>query len=289
MQSDLGVQLTGGKTGMLLLHDVGGAAAELRAHAQAFARSGYSVSCPQLISLGAASGGDRGSAGKLVSEAEHALSRLKERCENVVIVGMGFGGMLALELARHNAAAVQAVVLVEPKACLPALPFSLPLRSSGMIKQTWVARWHAAVHRIGQYGGRAGPGRFFPAMSGVKAVQIAALHDVASLLDSVHAGLASIRQPVLLLHRPSSVRKGHDGSFLLQRRLGGRVESVMLEDVRPGNVRGAGQTHETSADDLSYRCVRFVSAIQDEIETQRGNELRRQRTAAAIAGRTDAA
>jgi len=274
MKTELGLMLPGGKTGVLLLHDVGGSAAELRSCATAFARVGFTVSCPQLIGLGDAGASGQGSAGMLVSEAEQALARLKSRCESVVVVGLSYGAMLALELARHNAGAVQAAVLVEPRAWLPSLPVTIPTALSGKINQFWLASLMGlaadALHRgTGPSRGMAG---LRPAAAAGARPTPGTLKSIGKLLDSVHSGLPSIKQPVLLIHRQSNARLGQDGAFLLQRRLGGRVESVMLD-------RSAGAVIE-HPERLVDRIERFVAMLIEEIETRRGNELRRKQVAA---------
>lgn len=275
MKTELGLMLPGGKTGVLLLHDVGGSAAELRSCATAFARSGFTVSCPQLIGLGDAAASGQGSAGMLVSEAEQALAGLKSRCESVVVVGLAYGAMLALELARHNAGAVQAAVLVEPRAWLPALPVSIPTALSGKINQFWLASimelaCSALYGRSEQALGKTG---LKPAAMVGPRTTAGTLKGIGKLLDSVHAGLPSIKQPVLLIHRQSNARLGQDGSFLLQRRLGGRVESVMLE-----RAAAAATEHPER---LVDRIERFVAMLIEEIETRRGNELRRKQMVAS--------
>lgn len=265
-KTELGLMLPGGKAGVLLLHDVGGSAAELRACATAFARGGFTVSCPQLIGLGDAAASGQGSAGMLVSEAEQALSRLKTRCESVVVVGLAYGAMLALELARHNAGAVQAAVLIEPRAWLPSLPVTIPTALSGKINQFWIASLIELAADALQ--GRDERAR---ATAGARPT-VGTLKGIGKLLDSVHAGLPSIKQPVLLIHRQSNARLGQDGSFLLQRRLGGRVESVMIDRSSAGVIEHPER--------LVERIDRFVAMLIAEIETRRGNELRRQQVAA---------
>ncbi len=274
MKTELGLMLPGGKTGILLLHDVGGSAAELRSCATAFARGGFTVSCPQLIGLGDAASSGQGSAGMLVSEAEQALARLKARCDRIVVVGIEYGAMLALELARHNAESVQAAVLVEPRAWLPSLPVTIPAALSGKINQFWLATLMGLVERArrGQAAPAPAPSGLLPAASGSTMPAAGTLKSIGKLLDSVHAGLPSIKQPVLLIHRQSNARLGQDGSFLLQRRLGGRVESVMLDRTAATSVENPER--------LVDRIERFVAMLIEEIETRRGNELRRKQVAA---------
>ncbi len=279
MTTDLDIFLPGGKTGILLLHDIGGSAAELRAHAQALGWRGYTVLCPQLLALGSTGATGQGGAGMLVSAAEQALARLRPRCDNVIVVGHAYGGMLALELARHNSAAVQAVVLAEPRAWLPSIRLPLPASLSGRISQSMLARVLGASRGLSR---QARPAVGLMASMASGAAQTAAtLIALGELLDSVHAGLPSVRQPVLLLHRSSAARAGVSGSIMLQRRLGGRIESVMLADATASLAQ-----HEEGPDLLADRTERFVAAVLDEIETRRGNEARRQQVAAS---RTSAA
>lgn len=270
-KTDLGLTLPGGKTGVLLLHDVGGSAAELRGLAQSLSRCGFTVHCPQLIALGAQSQPGHGSAGMLVSEAEAALSKLKAKCEAVVVMGVELGAMLALELARHNAGTVQAAVAIAPRAWLPGLPIA-PSALSGRIKQSWIAGGLAAVRgvRLGQ----AAQG--LSARDGRSAI---GLPELARLLDSVHAGLPSIRQPVLLVRRQTPAAPKNDAAFLLQRRLGGRVETIVVEESPE-----AGS--DRSVHVLADRTARFIAGLVEELKVKRENEARRQRVAG---GKTDAA
>lgn len=285
MKSDLGVYLPGGKTGILLLHDVGGSAAELRALAGAFARSGYTVACPQLTAIGGAQETTEvASAGKLVAEAEQALGKLKTRCDSVVVAGVAYGAMLALQIARNNIGTVQAVVLHEPRAWLPSLPFIMPAALAGHLSQGLLARALALVDGLRRPHAHA--------MSPVGPLGFArvgatppghALEQLGALLDSVHAGLPAIQQPVLLVHRQTTARTGLDGSLHLQRRLGGRVESVMVDDAFDLQ---ATPTSDRAAEGLADRSIRFIAAVFADLKTQRENEQRRQKIAA---GRSNAA
>ena len=275
MTSDLGVFIAGGKTGILLLHDLGGAAAELRPLAQAIARAGYTVSCPQLGShLAASPATGPNGPGLWLSEAEQALSRLKPRCEGVVVLGCAYGAMLGVELARQNAAAVQALILVEPRAWLPSIPGRIATALAGRMPQVWLARLATLA--------QAAMARCSPQPDVTIGATIPAhglINEIALLLDSSHSALSSVKQPVLLIHRQAAKRAGLDSSILLQRQLGGRVESILVDE---SGHAGAG---ERLADGIAERSQRFVATVFEDIETRRGNELRRQR----VATRSDAA
>lgn len=257
--------LAGGKTGILLLHDVGGSAADMRPLARALHRRGFTVASPQLMHAASPSNAKCASAAQLVGEAEHALARLKSGCDSVIVAGRCYGAMLALELARHDAAKVQAVAMIEPRAWVPGLPRLIPSAIAGHVKQSWVA----AANRL------AGQLKLHSSVASGTARHQSDVALIADLLDSVHSGLVVIKQPVMLIHDPSRSKSGRDGSFMLQRRLGGRVESVMLElQLAPGIAP------QRSIDALAERIDRFTKAIVEEVETRRGNELRRKRLAA---------
>ena len=209
-----------------------------------------------------------------LSEAEQALSRLKPRCEGVVVLGCAYGAMLGVELARQNAAAVQALILVEPRAWLPSIPGRIATALAGRMPQVWLARLATLA--------QAAMARCSPQPDVTIGATIPAhglINEIALLLDSSHSALSSVKQPVLLIHRQAAKRAGLDSSILLQRQLGGRVESILVDE---SGHAGAG---ERLADGIAERSQRFVATVFEDIETRRGNELRRQR----IATRSDAA
>ena len=116
----------------------------------------------------------------------------------------------------------------------------------------------------------------------------AVLIDLAQLLDSAQSGLASVTQPSLLFHGRAQRGKG-GSSILLQRRLAGRVESVMVDDELDDEFDGSGvgrtAAHDHVVDGIVERSARFVATVLEENETKRGNQLRRER----IASRSNAA
>jgi carboxylesterase len=271
-KTDLGLTLPGGKIGILLLHDVGGSAAELKGFANDLASCGFTVHCPQLIALGRSHQAGHGSAGMMVSEAEAALSRLKTKCDSVVVMGLEYGAMLALELARHNAGSVQAVIAVEPRAWLPGLG-SIASGLSGRLKQSWVA---GSMNMVRQAARKAAP-----VATGTRdARNTVYLPELANLLDSVHAGLPQIKQPVMLVRRPARSLSRDDATFLMQRRLGGSVETIVVEDAAlSGSI-------DLSLHVVADRSARFIASLIEELKVKRENDQRRQRVAA---GKTDAA
>lgn len=280
MTSDTGVTISGGKTGILLLHDVGGSASDLLPLAQALARVGFSVSCPRLGGRAAGST-ERGpdGAGLWLSEADGALFRLKDQCESIVVAGCGYGAILAVEVARSNPDAIQALVLLEPRIWLPAWPGRLASALAGRLPQVWLARLVTLMPRQkpAQAGGT--PLSFLKpaATNSASSPPADLIKQVALLLDSAQAAFPSVGQPALLIQKQTTRHAGLASAIALQRQLGGRVESIVIDD---GNLDlASGELGEAIAE----RTQRFAAVVSEEIETRRSNELRRQRVARSSA------
>jgi carboxylesterase len=282
MTSDSGVFITGGKTGVLLLHDAGGAAEDMRSIALSLASAGYTVACPEL---GNRVDGDNRQGpdgpGRWLSEADHAVFRLKGQCDSVAVMGLGYGAMLAIEVTRSNPEAIQALVLLEPRAWLPSWPGRLASALAGFAPQRWLARIAAVVPRRGGAGPVAASHLSAPLdeTRGARSLSADLLKPVALLLDSARTALPSVTQPVLLIQMHSTRRAGLSSAIPLQRRFAGRVESIVLEDSNTDRVSGR------LAEAIVERSQRFVATVNEEVATRRGNERRRQQ----VAARTSAA
>ena len=85
---------------MLLLHGLCGTPTEMRFVANAMARAGHTVYCPQLA-------GHCGSEDELkdstwqdwFASAEEALAEMRKTCSSVIVGGLSTGALLALKLA----------------------------------------------------------------------------------------------------------------------------------------------------------------------------------------------
>lgn len=276
--SDKTLILAGGKTGVVLLNDLGAPAGELMGLARHFNEEGFTVA---LADVGAdAATSESLSASTLITDAGSVLSRLRQRCGDIMIVGVSYGGVLGLEIARQSKTAVQAVVLVEPRAWLQHSAVPAPV--SRILRQTWVAKLGRAMDRLDRRAGEpavADCGRLGLASS---AASSASVHDIAAaqLLDCLHVTLGEVRQPVLIARRQDAPKIVLDSATLLQRRLGGRVETAIIDDPAVAAVAHTAQI------DLAERSARFLASVVDEVATRRDNEQRRRRVAA---GRSNAA
>jgi carboxylesterase len=257
--------ISGGKTGVLLLHDLGAPAGELASLAHNFADNGFSVARPQIGANAAP--GEQLSGSQLLTEAQKALFALRERSRDVLIVGVSYGAMLGLELARQNRAAVAAVAMVEPRVTLPGLG-----KLGARMSQARLARWQQRLAPI--VSRQASPQVMGLAATGGQSTANNLMFGTGQILDCLRATLPSVRQPVLLIRRMDAPQPVVDTSAMLQRRLGGRVETAILDQVSEEEMlQGA----------IADRSLRFAAAVTDEMATRRENAERRERMRAGQA------
>ena len=228
-----------GTTGALLLHGLGGTPVEMRTVALALARAGVTVSCPQL----AAHNGcfeelqASGWCDWYVS-AEMALDELRRRCDVVVVGGLSMGAVLALMLAARRKADVQGCALYAPTLRLDGWGVPWYARLFALVQDKWSAnrfdfaerepygikdpRVRALVSAAIESGDSAKAGMF--------KVPGGSMLELRRLVNAVRRRAHEITQPVLLVHPREDDRADLANSFWLQRHLGGRVDTVVLDD-----------------------------------------------------------
>ncbi|MGQ9547883.1 MAG: alpha/beta hydrolase [Roseiflexus sp.] len=119
-----------GSTGVLLIHGFGGDPAEVFPLAAALIRGGYSVYAPLLPGHGALPDALAGVQWQQWAEAAaRGFAALRQRCDDVVVVGFSMGGLLALILAAHL-----------PVVRLAVLAPALRLRGQRLVNLSSVAR-----------------------------------------------------------------------------------------------------------------------------------------------------
>ncbi|MGE0701715.1 MAG: alpha/beta hydrolase [Hyphomicrobiaceae bacterium] len=229
----------GGRVGFLLIHGLGGTPVEMRYVAQGLARAGYTVHCPQLAGHCSTVETLRMSTPEQWIESVHAgHDRLKEHCDVIIAGGLSMGAILAAELAVARPAGVHALAFYAPTLWLNG----------------WSMPWHSRVLRYIR------PTRFNIKMTlpehepyGLKDERVRALvvssmqgkdsseagvfctpvrcfSHFNALCDRVKPRLPDIKVPSLILHPREDDIADIDNAFYLQRKLGGRVEMVVLED-----------------------------------------------------------
>jgi len=229
----------GGRTGFLLIHGLGGTPVELRFVAQALARSGYTVSCPQLAGHCATAEDLRRSTWQEWAQSvSTAYDELKLRCDVVVAGGLSMGGILAANLALERPGALEGLIFYAPTLKLDgwSMPwYSLPLR---WIRPTRLnlpltvterepyglkdERVRALVVQHMQSGDASQAGMFSTPMR--------ALAHFNAMVAVVKPRLPEIKLPALVMHPRDDDMASIGNAIHLQRKLGGRVDMVVLED-----------------------------------------------------------
>src|SRR5262245_26067441 len=125
----------GGPVGALLCHGFTGTPQSLRPWAEHLAAAGLTVSLPRLPGHGTTwQEMNLTRWPDWYAEIDRALTKLRERCPEVFVMGLSMGGTLALRLAEERPDEVAGLVLVNPsllttrpdRHLLPALRLVLP-------------------------------------------------------------------------------------------------------------------------------------------------------------------
>jgi carboxylesterase len=231
--------LKGGKTGVLLLHGLGGTPAEMRDVAEGLHDAGYTVICPRLA-------GHSGTYDDLkisqwtdwAGSAEEALARLRARCDFVAVGGLSTGAILSLHLAAKHPHSVNGLLLYAPTLWLNGWVIPPHARLFRLVRHKFFAnlfdfpdlpphcvkdplirrRIHEALHS-GE-----------DSSAGVPITPGGAVLEHRRLVQSTLPSLASIQQPTLIMHSREDDYADLDNAEYLQRHLSARVDTVILED-----------------------------------------------------------
>ena len=234
------VLIEGGRTGVLLVHRLGGSPTELTIMSEGLAQGGgYTVSCPVLF-------GHCGSRDLLGAttwshwyrSVQQAHDELAKRCDTVIVAGMGAGALLALHLAVERPEGVHGVVLLAPT----------------FWPDGWAMPWYSRLLRLIDHKRLADLLSFDDRPPfGIKddelrrAMLTEREHDVrptedvigrrgGTLLElkwlaaAVLPELPHVSQPCLIFHPRHDDRSSLSASQVLQKKLSGIVDLVVLED-----------------------------------------------------------
>jgi esterase/lipase len=144
--------LSGGKTGVLVLHGFTGSPASVLPWAQGLHEAGFTVSVPRLAGHGTSiSDLNKTRWEDWYASAEKAYLALSADCDRVFIAGFSVGGALALKLAQIRGHECEGLLLLNPSIfddraffkTLPLLKYLLPTVKGG---PTDVAKPGAPVH-----------------------------------------------------------------------------------------------------------------------------------------------
>ena len=131
--------LSGGKTGVLLLHGFTGSPASVLPWARGIHDAGYTVSVPRIAGHGTQwKELNKSNWQDWYDSVEAAFLALKENCERVFVGGFSVGGTLALKLAQIRGSEIEGLLLLNPSIfddrkffqLVPALKYFLQLRGA---------------------------------------------------------------------------------------------------------------------------------------------------------------
>jgi carboxylesterase len=231
--------LTGGKTGILLIHGLGGAPAELKVVATGLQSEGFTVSCCQLA-------GHCGTAEDLITTGWHdwaasvetALAELRTECDTVLVGGLSLGAILALHAAAKYPDKISGLLLYAPTLWYDG--FSVPWYAfllKWVINTPFGQRYRfeerepygVKDQRIRKLIVRAmGLGKSDEA--GLASTPSLSLKEMWELVAVVKPELPNIKTPALIVHAREDDISDLSNTIYLQRKLGGLVDTLVLDD-----------------------------------------------------------
>jgi carboxylesterase len=236
---DRSLLLPGNRVGVLLIHGLGGTPLELKSIARGLNAHGFTVNCCQLA-------GHCGSEDDLLAtnwhdwfrSVEEALSALEQRCSTIVVGGLSMGAILALRLAAVHPTRVHGLTLYAPTLWYDgwAIPWY------GFLLRMFIATPVAQRYRFKErhpYGIKDERIRAIVAgamlsgksdEAGILCTPSQSIRELWQLVKVVKNDLPAVKTPALIVHAREDDISALSNAIYLQRRLGGLVECVVLDD-----------------------------------------------------------
>ncbi len=236
--TDRSIYVAGNRTGVLLIHGLGGTPVELKSVARAYADAGFTVFCCQLA-------GHCGTEAELVAtkrqdwvmSVEAGLIRLRQDCDVIFAGGLSMGAILALKLARQHPTVVDGLLLFAPTLwydgwAIPRMSFLL----RWLIHLPMAHRWRFNERQ--PYGIKDERLRdiIVRAMqtssdeAGHFSTPASVIRQFWLLVDEVLPDLPHIRTPAFVAHAREDDLSSLKNALHIQNRLAGIVETLILDD-----------------------------------------------------------
>jgi carboxylesterase len=229
----------GERVGFFLIHGLGGSPVEMRFLAQSLNRAGHPVTCPMLAGHGGTPAEfDASRWTEWYISAEASLERMRRACDTIIVGGISAGAVIALRLAAERKDLVAGCALYAPTFWPNGWTIPKSLHLFKLVRQ----KWFANLFRFSEQ-----------APYGIKDDRIRKM-----VLDSLTAGnkpmdevfgrrggtllefrwlakdttkrLGKVSQPTFVVHPREDDQSDLSNSIMLMRRLGGRVEALVLDD-----------------------------------------------------------
>lgn len=234
---DRSVFLSGSKTGILLIHGLGGTPVEMRYVANGLHRAGYTVYCCQLS-------GHCGTTQDLIEakweswthDVVEALDKLKH-CSEIFVGGLSAGSLLALYLAEQFPSRITGTLLFSPTLVLNgwAMPWYMPylsyLRPSMQFMEVMMPEREPhglkdeRIRRlVVQSMQNSSPD------AGIFATPLSTLIQFNCLSSHVRKRLKNITVPIISFHPREDDFSDISNSYEIVRKVQGKSELVVLDD-----------------------------------------------------------
>ncbi|MDX2287618.1 MAG: alpha/beta fold hydrolase [Hyphomicrobiaceae bacterium] len=233
------VSFSGGRTGVLLVHSLGGTPLELKYVAQGLSRAGYTVHCPMLPGL--THGTDVLSLSRWqdwYAELERAFDELRSECDTILVGGLSAGAILALHLASRRQSEIAGVISFAPTLWPNGWAVPWTFNFFRLVYTRWFSRLFRFQLRA-PYGIKDERLRTFMedsikadnrtvgevySRSGVTVLEF------TRLVRKVESELPGLKLPTLIIHPRHDDQSHIDNALRIQRQLAGPVETVILDD-----------------------------------------------------------
>ena len=238
--ADRSIFLPGGPTGVLLAHGLGGTPTELKNVARGLNAAGYTVlSCQLAGHCGSEQDLRLSTAAEWRASVDAGFARLRETCANIYAGGLSMGALMAIDFAARRPGAIDGLLLYAPTLkhdgwAIPWYSFLLDILIDTPIGRAYrfVERWPYGLkdERVREVVLRAMRGGN-SAEAGADGTPSQSVKQFWSVIKAVKASLPAVGCPALIVHaREDDICSLEKSAFVLQRRLGGLVETLVLDD-----------------------------------------------------------
>jgi carboxylesterase len=237
--ADNSIFYEGGRTGVLLIHGLGGTPVEMKSIARRIADAGATVYCCQLA-------GHCGTEADLVAthwqdwyaSADEALAKLEANCDRVIVGGLSMGAILAARLAACEPERVCGIMMLAPTLwydgwSIPWYGFLLKLlidtpagRRFRFVEAEPYGVKDERIRRILVKALMSGSS----VDAGLPATPSLALRELWRLVAEFKPRLSQIKQRTLIIQAREDEVASMKNTEFLQRHLGGPVEALILDD-----------------------------------------------------------